>query len=231
MIEKPVAAEGSPQAFPRRRLLQGAALVSGAALSGVMSPYSLEAEAAGGASLARLLKQLRLQTPDAVDAYTPVALSPAELTTLKAAIDRVIPSDELGPGASEAGVHIFIDQALAGESAALLPLFQGGLAVLDAAAGAGGFAGLDAAGQDEILTQAAAGKLANMPESFFILLVVNTRFGMFSDPIYGGNKDFAGWDLMQFPGIKLVWSEADQKIDAVVKPEHVSVAQFQGGAE
>ncbi|MGH2548217.1 MAG: hypothetical protein ACRDHN_02445, partial [Thermomicrobiales bacterium] len=62
----------------------------------------------------------------------------------------------------------------------------------------------------------------------FGLLLYNTRSGMFGDPVHGGNKDFVGWDLMQYPGIKLVWTEADQQIDAVVTPMHLSVAAFQG---
>jgi gluconate 2-dehydrogenase gamma chain len=28
----------------------------------------------------------------------------------------------------------------------------------------------------------------------------NTRNGFLSDPIYGGNRDFAGWKLLGFPG-------------------------------
>ena len=51
---------------------------------------------------------------------------------------------------------------------------------------------------------------------------------MFGDPVYGGNQNFAGWDLIGYPGIKLVWSEADQQIDAVVKPLHISVKQYGG---
>ena len=35
------------------------------------------------------------------------------------------------------------------------------------------------------------------------MLLEHTREGMFSDPIYGGNVNFAGWDLIGYPGIKL----------------------------
>src|SRR5690606_28624535 len=89
-----------------------------------------------------------------IDSYTPTALTDAEFTTLKAAIARLIPADELGPGAVEAGVQIFIDRALAGPYAATLPLYQAGLAALDQAAGADGFSGLSPERQDELLTQA-----------------------------------------------------------------------------
>ena len=53
---------------------------------------------------------------------------------------------------------------------------------------------------------------------------------MFGDPIHGGNKDFAGWDLIAYPGVKLVWTAEEQAIDAVVIPEHASVAEFGGKA-
>ena len=35
---------------------------------------------------------------------------------------------------------------------------------------------------------------------FFTMLRTHTIEGMFADPIYGGNKDFAGWKLIGFPG-------------------------------
>lgn len=35
---------------------------------------------------------------------------------------------------------------------------------------------------------------------FFPLLVVHTRQGFYSDPIYGGNKDRVGWQVIGFPG-------------------------------
>lgn len=35
---------------------------------------------------------------------------------------------------------------------------------------------------------------------FFPLLVVHTRQGYLSDPVYGGNRDQAGWQAIGFPG-------------------------------
>lgn len=35
---------------------------------------------------------------------------------------------------------------------------------------------------------------------FFNLLVTHTRQGFFADPIYGGNKDQVGWQVIGFPG-------------------------------
>lgn len=43
-----------------------------------------------------------------------VFLTPAERSFVDAAVARIIPADELGPGAREAGVASFIDHQLAG---------------------------------------------------------------------------------------------------------------------
>lgn len=189
-----------------------------------------QALAAGGAGIAAGLAAtgLTASAQDALESYTPVALTLAELTTLKAAIDRLIPSDDLGPGAVEAGVFVYIDQTLAADNATALPLFQGGLAALDQAPGSGGFVGLAADEQDRLLAQAEANHLAGGPDGFFATLLEHTRRGMFGDPIHGGNRDFVGWDLIGYPGIKLVWTEEEQAIDAAVEPVHISVAQFGG---
>jgi gluconate 2-dehydrogenase gamma chain len=34
---------------------------------------------------------------------------------------------------------------------------------------------------------------------------------MFADPVYGGNKDFAGWRLVGFPGTQPVFTPEDMK--------------------
>ncbi len=156
----------------------------------------------------------------------PNHLTTAELTTLKAALDRIIPADDLGPGANDIGVFVYIDKSFGGLHADALPTYQAGLAALDTAAGSGGFAGLDADKQDSILTDAEAGKLADAPPGFFGALLGQTREGMFSDPIYGGNVNFQGWDLVGYPGIKLQWTAEDQAVGSTPTPEHISVAKF-----
>jgi len=40
--------------------------------------------------------------------------TPVEFTWVEAAVSRLIPNDDLGPGAKEAGVAIFIDRQLSG---------------------------------------------------------------------------------------------------------------------
>ncbi len=39
-------------------------------------------------------------------------------------------------------------------------------------------------------------------KAFFGLLWQNTVEGFFADPIYGGNRDMAGWRLIGFPGAR-----------------------------
>ena len=46
----------------------------------------------------------------------------------------------------------------------------------------------------------------NTPEfnasGLFDLIHNNTMEGFFADPIYGGNRDMAGWKLLGFPGTR-----------------------------
>jgi gluconate 2-dehydrogenase gamma chain len=37
---------------------------------------------------------------------------------------------------------------------------------------------------------------------FFDLLLQNTKEGFFSDPVYGGNRNMAGWKMIGFPGAR-----------------------------
>jgi hypothetical protein len=218
------------QLFPlrpmaRRRFLQGSAVATGAVAAGITLPRRVGAQDPNPAASP-------FASP-AVEGATPVAgagLSESETAILQAAVERLIPTDENGPGALDAGVDVYITQSLAGGNAALVPFYQGGLAAFEAAAGDGGFAALAAEQQDAILTQAEAGELADLPEGFFALLLEHTRQGMFSDPIHGGNKDFVGWDLIGYPGVKLVWTAEDQAEGSTPTPEHKSVADFGGTA-
>jgi gluconate 2-dehydrogenase gamma chain len=170
--------------------------------------------------------------PSAPSAAAPTALTPGELTTLRAILARVLPADASGPGAVEAGVDVYIDRALAGANGALLPLYQHSLAAIDAAARAHGmasFATLSEAQQDTLLQQVEAGKAAGQSSStFFQVVLEHMREGMFSDPMYGGNRNFAGWDMIGYPGIKLVYTAEQQAIGAQLKPAHASATQYGG---
>ena len=68
------------------------------------------------------------------------------------------------------------------------------------------FAELAASEQDEVLKALESGqaqlKGGVSAKSFFELLLQNTIEGFFADPIYGGNRDMAGWRLIGFPSAR-----------------------------
>ncbi|MCI0608255.1 MAG: gluconate 2-dehydrogenase subunit 3 family protein [Anaerolineae bacterium] len=41
---------------------------------------------------------------------------------------------------------------------------------------------------------------AEIQLDFFPLLCLHTRQGFYADPIYGGNKNRVGWEVIGFPG-------------------------------
>ncbi|QJU57907.1 gluconate 2-dehydrogenase subunit 3 family protein [Sphingomonas sp. AP4-R1] len=70
----------------------------------------------------------------------------------------------------------------------------------------GSFADLKPEQQDAILTGMEKGEIELAPEvntrAFFELMLANAREGYFADPLYGGNKDMAGWKMIGFPGAR-----------------------------
>jgi gluconate 2-dehydrogenase gamma chain len=68
------------------------------------------------------------------------------------------------------------------------------------------FAALATEDQDAVLTAIEKGeaelKGPVAAKAFFGLLLQNTIEGFFADPIYGGNRDMAGWTMIGFPGAR-----------------------------
>jgi len=59
--------------------------------------------------------------------------------------------------------------------------------------------------QDKLLSTLEDGsiKLKDIDaKAFFAMLLQDTQQGFFADPIYGGNRDMAGWKLVGFPGAR-----------------------------
>jgi gluconate 2-dehydrogenase gamma chain len=123
------------------------------------------------------------------------ALTVAEVRTTRAFASRILPSGDGLPGAEEAGAVYFIDRALGGGFVkGMLPTFRKGLADLDRRArsrGAGdqGFAALPEAGQDAVLREVEKSEFFG-GSRFLVVAAV------FSDPSYGGNRDGAGWKVL-----------------------------------
>lgn len=165
----------------------------------------------------------------------------AEALIVAAAAARIFPSDESGPGASEAGVVIFIDRQLAGpygrdryrytqgpfdEGAAAEFGYQGAATpretYRDALKGLDGFDRWSAEDQDR--------KLQGIETThFFALLRQNTIEGMFCDPMHGGNVDGIGWQLVGFPGPRMSnYDDVDRHYGEAYRPTAVTLEQVLG---
>ncbi|HEX4554000.1 MAG TPA: gluconate 2-dehydrogenase subunit 3 family protein [Xanthobacteraceae bacterium] len=144
--------------------------------------------------------------------------NPDDAATVAAFAERLMPGAPGKPGANDADVLNYIDLALAGAYADQQDFYRRGLAQLDAycqAALGKPFARLGAAQQDELITALEQGKASGFSwpsaQAFFNTLRTHTMEGMFADPVYGGNKDFAGWRLVGFPGAQPVFTKADME--------------------
>lgn len=221
----------------RRNLLSaGAALGSTVALRGgnvEARTYSGEIPWSPGAANA----------PDIVTPGPLQFFTSAEAAFIDAAVSRLIPADDLGPGAKEAGVTVFLDRQLSGAygraqtwymqgpwsegddtqgyQSRLTPaqLYRTAIKFIDDHCRNNFegkvFSALTTTQQDDILTGLEKGDIkvpgigphsveiegANA-DTFFAQLLQNTMEGFFSDPLYGGNKDMAGWKLVGFPGAR-----------------------------
>jgi gluconate 2-dehydrogenase gamma chain len=163
-----------------------------------------------------------------------------EAKVVAAACERIFPSDASGPGATEAGVVIYIDRQLAGpygrdkyrytkgpwvES---VPehgyqgkenpqeTYRKGLKDL------GNFTSLSVAEQDK--------KLADIERThFFQLLRAHTVEGMFCDPMHGGNAGLIGWQLIGYPGPQMSYrNEIDKHFGQPWRPKPASLEQITG---
>jgi gluconate 2-dehydrogenase gamma chain len=141
----------------------------------------------------------------------------AEAELMDAIVARLIPTDEHGPGATEAHAVHYIDRALGGALASSRTAYSSGLAALnryaEASRGAP-FTQLPAIDQDSLLIDVETGAARGFDGSsaaFFAMLLSHTHQGTFGDPYYGGNANFTGWDLIDYPGVRTMVSAADQK--------------------
>jgi gluconate 2-dehydrogenase gamma chain len=69
--------------------------------------------------------------------------------------------------------------------------------------------------KQEFLIALQGGKItfpSDLPSrTFFAMLYQNVMEGMFADPIYGGNRNKAGWKLLGFPGVIAVHAQNVEK--------------------
>jgi gluconate 2-dehydrogenase gamma chain len=147
----------------------------------------------------------------------------AEARVVQAACARIFPTDENGPGATEANVIVYIDRQLAG------PWGQDKYRYTQApwveSVPEHGYQEKDNPRQ---IYRAAIPKLGadftSMPfgeqdsrlrvierSTFFRLLRTHTLEGMFSDPLHGGNAGLIGWQLIGYPGPLMSYREEIDK--------------------
>jgi gluconate 2-dehydrogenase gamma chain len=145
-------------------------------------------------------------------------LNAENAATVVAFTERLMPGAPGKPGATDAGVLNYIDLALAGAYADQQDFYRRGLASLDAYCRSlhkQPFAQLSSAQQDEVIKSLESGKAAGFTwptaQAFFNTVRTHTMEGMFADPVYGGNKDFAGWRLVGFPGAQPQFTAADME--------------------
>ena len=213
----------APRGLSRRNLFKRAGIVGTLAAT---AGTTLALTAAGTA---------RAQTP--APAAPPLealeTLTAAESDILEAIVARLIPADDNGPGAAEARAAHYIDRALAGPLSASRRAYAVGLAAVDAyaqSAKGAPFATLAAQDQDAVLSDieknVATGFGPNS-STFFNLVRTHTIQGMFSDPYYGGNANFVGWDLIGYPGLRMAVTEDDQRMSVKPTPNRRSAYDFE----
>jgi gluconate 2-dehydrogenase gamma chain len=225
------ANDDAPRDVSRRSLFKQVGAAGAAAIVG--TPVTLGAASAQGhTAQGNPIATAQLEALE--------TLTAAEADTLEAIVARLIPSDENGPGATEARAAHYIDRALMGPLRSSREAYAAGLAAIDAYAQSTKgttFARLAGPDQDTVLTDIEKNIASGfVPDAatFFNLVRTHTIQGTFCDPYYGGNANFVGWDLIGYPGIRLSVGEDDQRMKAPkpVRKSAYDEAMFtmQGGA-
>jgi gluconate 2-dehydrogenase gamma chain len=217
------------ETLPRRRFLVGAGT---AVAAGLAQPAPAAAQTPAAAAAAA-------PSPSPSSSPEPeplLTLTASEHAFIVAAVDTLIPADELSPSGSECGVATFIDRQLASawgggakmyrngpfrkakpEYGYQLPLtprefFAAGIAATNAwARKAYGkdFDRLTPQQREEALKALEQGKAefaAFDSKQFFEALLAITMEGFFADPIYGGNRNKAAWRMVGFPGLPATYA-------------------------
>lgn len=211
------------ETIPRRDFLKGAMVGTAALAAGNPAPAAAQTPAPA--------------TTPSVDTEPLLTLTATEHAFIVAAVDTIIPADELSPSGSACGVAAFIDRQLAGAYGMGARLYRQG--PFPKAKPELGYqlslnpreffrAGIESTnawtrqtyGKDfdrlsekdrEAALKAMEDNKAPFPgfssRMFFDAVLQITMEGFFSDPIYGGNRDMAGWKMVGYPGLPATYRE------------------------
>jgi gluconate 2-dehydrogenase gamma chain len=216
--------------IPRRQFLKGAG-AAGTAVAAVLTPAAVNEAAAQAASQPAAAPPAN-HAPD-----TWLTLNATEADFIKAAVDTIIPADELSPSGSDCGVAVFIDWQLAGAYGGGARLYRQG--PFPKARPELGYqlelnpreffrAGITAANEftrktygkdfDRLSEADRIAALKTMEEGkanfpgfssamFFNALLQIAMEGFFADPMYGGNRDMAAWKMVGYPGLPATYRD------------------------
>ncbi|MDP2344984.1 MAG: gluconate 2-dehydrogenase subunit 3 family protein [Deltaproteobacteria bacterium] len=180
----------SPGAFDRRSVLVGSLAL--AALAACTKDHPADA----GPIADPLPPTTASASSKAKEAFVPV---------LTAIAERLLPTDDLGPGAKEADVAAFLGRVFEDQRlASVHPLLKRGAAFLMKAArleGEKAFVDLDDVAKDDLLRR--LGDNLMRPDGFhgptFVrVMLALTLEGFLGDPRHGGNKGGLGWQVVGF---------------------------------
>jgi gluconate 2-dehydrogenase gamma chain len=195
--------------------------------------------------------------PHATNEDAFLTLTATEAAFFSAVADTMIPADELTPSGTACGVVTFIDRQLAGawgggakmyragpfakgkpEQGYQLPLtprefFAAGVVAINQwtrKTHGKEFDRLTPKEREAVLKELEAGKAALGDfngKPFFEALLKLVMEGFFADPIYGGNRDKAGWRMVGYPGLPAVYSTLiDEYRNKRYRVEPQSIADF-----
>lgn len=237
---EPNQSSSSEKVLSRRRFLANAAYVVGGAI-------------VGGVIGNLLPNAVRQQEAVQTNAGSAVQFDQAlmhfnrdQFQTVEAAVERIFPKDENGPGAKELGVAYYIDHQLAGEWGVggreyrMGPFYPGektqgyqgrlnrreifqigikGLQDYSLKTYQKRFIDLTPEEQDAVLTSFEKDEVALTGLSsayFFSLLRSATLEGVYSDPLYGGNRNMEGWRMKKYPGDQMSYIQVIESENFIV---------------
>ncbi len=225
----------SDETIPRRKFLVGAGLAGTAVATGLTQPAAAQAQVPAQVP-AHVPAASAAAAPSAPQAEPLLLLNETEHAFVVAAVDTMIPADELSPSGSDCGVAVFIDRQLASawgggakmyragpyfkgkpEQGYQLPLTPAEFLTAGIAAAntwsrktyGRDFDRLDPEKRVEALKAMEEGKaeFANFSSrAFFARLLAMTMEGFFADPIYGGNRNKVSWRMLGFPGLPATYA-------------------------